>query len=227
MAFPIGAAIGGVSALAGMFGGQDEAEMPPEMRRLYRMAKQLYKMRLKFAKGVPGSAPGELAASAQLKGQLGEQMGNAYQDFLATRGARGPVSGSDADATRIFGESQAGNLMNADMGMMAQFLSNRENAFRELPGILGAAGGAASSGYAAGRPSGGGFDPFQALGAAAYEFGYGKGGGGSSSGAIKPPTSSVAMAPPDFSPEPDWYKRAERKRGGPYSYFDREPGGYF
>lgn len=225
MAFPWMAAAGGVSALSSMF-GDDDPEMPEEMKRLYRLARRLYKERLAFAKGIPGSAPGEQAAIAQAKGLAGQQMGNAYQEFLAARGARGPVSGSDADASRIFGESQAGNLMNIDMGMMAQFLQNRENVYGQLPGILGAAGGAASSGFAAGRSAGGGFDPMQALSAAAYEYGLGKGSAPKST-AIKPPASGVQYTPPDFAGNEEWWKRRERPRGPSYSYYDQDPESYF
>lgn len=194
---PMSMASLGIGALGGLF-GSGQAQMPPEMQAIYKRMMQLYKLRLQFAQGVPGSAPGEMASLAQAKGLAGQQMGNAYGDFLAARGARGTTSGSDADATRVFGESQAGNLANMDMAGMMQFMQNRNNAFGELPGILGAAGGVAAQGYQAAQQP---VNPLQGLASAAYAFGQNRGASGG--GAVRPMFGSVKMSPPTQRPNYD------------------------
>ncbi|HEU4754965.1 MAG TPA: hypothetical protein VFU47_17795 [Armatimonadota bacterium] len=198
MAFPIGMALGAVGGLTSLFSGDSNPrpEMSPEQMQVFRFLRRMMKERLQYANGIPGSGPGELASLAQLRGLAGEQMGNAFGSFLSAHDPRGPLAGSTADAVKSFGESQAGNLMGIDMGMMAQFLANREAARGQSLQAAGMAGSIAGS-PAGGMSSAPGLDPGSTLGMLGnlgYQYGLQQASRPKS--AVSAPIGTIRMTPP-------------------------------
>ena len=127
------------AALASMFGnlfGNNDPEMPREMRALFKMGRFGLKeyMRLMNMKG-PGMSPLQSAGLAGSLSMAGESFGRQQDQLMSMIGPGSPMAGSAGDALQRFSSNAAGVFGN--MYSQANLASVRER--EQMPLNLAAA----------------------------------------------------------------------------------------
>lgn len=116
----------GSSILGGLVGGPS---MPAGQRNLLRLQHRAAREMGEYARGVPGSDPGERAALASQRGLLGQQQRAAMGNMFGNLGASGAVSDQDMLAnlmTQFQGQQSAltgahwQNMLNARRNALVQ-----------------------------------------------------------------------------------------------------------
>ena len=160
-----GIALGG-GLLGSLFGGTSEPELPPELRRIYRMLMQRSKQASRYGAGIPGSDPQEQAVMAQTKAAAGQQFGGMRDNLMA--GLRDSDAGNVPDFMQNVTAQNQGLMSGIDSDLLMQFLGQRKNArFNLAPGLAQQAAGVASGGYQQ-QPTG-----FEALAPLLGQLAYG------------------------------------------------------
>lgn len=137
---PAGAAgLGAAGLLAGFLGGP---RVPPELKRLYRMQYGMADQLRRFAQSVPLSDPGEQAALASQRAQLGEQQRNQQGQLYAALN-RNQGTGNMGDFLTNLNQQNVGQQMAVSAQHYFNALTSRRQALSQASQI----GQAAASTY--------------------------------------------------------------------------------
>lgn len=166
MAFPIGAALGGVAALGGLFGGTDAPEVPKFNKKVAKKQRGMMNTLWRYSQGAPGSSPMEQAALRGAIGEVGLANARGMEEMQAALGGMsgGMQAGHVADALANLQSNLASQRAGVTAGMYGQFMQQRQNAIPLALQAGSAAVGARSQYAPQGQPAADPFQSFFALG---------------------------------------------------------------